>query len=195
VNRQIRGLGIGLAVLFVALFVQLNWLQVVDAGRLNDHPGNSRAVVRDFTQPRGAIQTSDGVVIATSTPTDDGFQRQRSYPEGALFGHLTGYFSFTYGTDGVERTYNDALTGRNQKLSLDRLSDVLLQKEHSANVTLSVSKALQQVASDALGQRKGAVTTRPRYATPGPPSTTTRTSPSCPAPTATATSRGRASRW
>jgi len=157
VNRQIRGLGIGLSVLFVALFLQLNWLQVVDAGNLNNHPGNSRAVVRDFVQPRGAIQTSDGTVIAVSTPTNDSFERQRSYPEGALFGHLTGYFSFTYGTDGVERTYNDALTGRNQKLSLDRLSDVLLKKERSANVTLSVSKALQQVASEALGQRKGAV--------------------------------------
>ncbi|MEN3315435.1 MAG: penicillin-binding protein [Acidimicrobiaceae bacterium] len=156
-NRQIRGLGIGLAVLFVALFVQLNWLQVVDAKRLNDNPGNSRAVVRDFVQPRGAIQTSDGAVIAESTPTNDDFQRQRSYPEGALFGHLTGYFSFTYGTDGVERTYNDALTGRDQKFRLDRLSDILLQKEHSANVTLSVSKALQQVATQALGPRKGAV--------------------------------------
>ncbi|MDQ6797981.1 MAG: penicillin-binding transpeptidase domain-containing protein, partial [Actinomycetota bacterium] len=156
-NRQIRGLGIGLSVLFVALFLQLNWLQVVDADHLNNHPGNSRAVVRDFVQPRGAIQTSDGTVIAVSTPTNDNFERQRSYPEGSLFGHLTGYFSFTYGTDGVERTYNDALTGRNQKLSLDRLSDVLLKKEHSANVTLSISKSLQQVASDALGERKGAV--------------------------------------
>jgi len=157
VNRQIRGLGIGLAVLFVALFLQLNWLQVVDAKRLNDNPGNSRAVVRDFVQPRGSIQTSDGAVIAVSTPTTDDFERQRSYPEGALFGHLTGYFSFTYGTEGVERTYNDALTGRDRKFSLDRLSDILLQKEHSANVTLTVSKSLQQVATQALGRRKGAV--------------------------------------
>jgi len=157
VNRQIRGLGIGLAVLFVALFVQLNWLQVVDAKHLNDSPGNSRAVVRDFVQPRGAIQTSDNVVIAESNPSNDDFKRQRTYPEGALFGHLTGYFSFTYGTEGVERTYNDALTGRDQKFSLDRLSDILLQKERSANVTLSVSKSLQQVAAQALGTRKGAV--------------------------------------
>jgi len=157
VNRQIRGLGIGLALLFVALFLQLNWLQVVDADHLNDHPGNSRSVVRDFSKPRGAIQTSDGVVLAVSTPTDDDFERQRSYPEGSLFGHLTGYFSFTYGTEGVERTYNDALAGRDQKFSLDRLGDILLEKDQTANVTLSVSKSLQQVASDALGARNGAV--------------------------------------
>ncbi|MFN2608064.1 MAG: peptidoglycan D,D-transpeptidase FtsI family protein [Acidimicrobiales bacterium] len=156
-NAQIRRLGIVLGALFVLLFVQLNWLQVVDAKKLNDNPTNTRAVIRDFSQPRGVIQTADGVVIAQSTPTNDAFQRQRSYPEGSLFAHLTGYFSFTYGTDGAERTYNDALTGRDQKLSITRLGDLLLQKDHSANVTLTVSKALQQVATDALGPRKGAV--------------------------------------
>ena len=156
-NTQIRRLGIVLAVLFVLLFVQLNRLQVIDAKRLNDHPANTRAVVRDFAQPRGVIQTADGVVIAMSTPTDDEFERLRSYPEGRLFAHLTGYFSFTYGSDGVERTYNDALTGRDRKLSIDRLGDLLLEKEHTANVTLTVSKRLQQVATQALGDRKGAV--------------------------------------
>jgi len=157
VNTQIRRLGIVLAVLFVLLFAQLNWLQVVDAKHLNEHPGNTRAVVRDFAQPRGVIQTSDGAVLAQSTPTKDQFERQRSYPEGALFAHLTGYFSFTFGTEGVERNYNDALTGRNQKLSFNRLGDILLQKERSANVTLTLSKSLQQVATQALGNRKGAV--------------------------------------
>jgi len=157
VNTQIRRLGVVLGVLFVALFVQLNWLQVVDAQHLNNDPRNTRAVVRDFAQPRGVIQTSDGVVVAQSQPSNDQFQRQRSYPLAGLFAHLTGFFSFTYGTDGVEHNYNDSLTGRDQKFSINRLGDILLQKEHSANVTLTVSKALQQTATNALGNRKGAV--------------------------------------
>ncbi|HEX2191554.1 MAG TPA: penicillin-binding protein 2 [Acidimicrobiales bacterium] len=156
-NTQIRRLGIVLGLLFVALFVQLNWLQVVDADRLNDHPANTRAVVRDFSQPRGVIQTSDGVVLAVSTPVDDEFKRLRSYPEGALFAHITGFFSFNYGSDGVERTYNDALTGRDRKVSIDRLADLLLEKERSANVTLTLSKSLQELATRELGPRKGAV--------------------------------------
>jgi peptidoglycan glycosyltransferase len=57
----------------------------------------------------------------------------------------------------VERTYNDSLTGRDQHISIDRLGDILLQKERSANVTLTLSKSLQQVATQALGQQKGAV--------------------------------------
>ncbi|HEX7275818.1 MAG TPA: penicillin-binding protein 2 [Acidimicrobiales bacterium] len=156
-NSQIRTLGIVLMVLFSALFVQLNNLQVFSAERLNDHPANTRTVVRDFSQPRGAIQTSDGVVIAESVDVDDAFERQRRYPEGELFAHITGYFSFTFGDEGVERTYNDALTGRDREITLDRLGDILLDKDKTADVTLTVSKSLQQIATDGLAGRKGSV--------------------------------------
>jgi len=158
VNRQIRVFGVVMLVLFSALFVQLNYLQVFGADKLNNHPVNSRAVVRDFTQPRGAIQSADGVLLAESVETDNAFKRLRRYPEGELFAHLTGFFSFTYGSDGVERTYNDALTGRESKsLSIGRLSDLLLEKDQTGDVTLTVSKALQETAARELGDRKGAV--------------------------------------
>jgi len=157
VNSQIRTLGIVLMVLFSALFLQLNNLQIFSAHRLNNHPANTRTVVRDFTQPRGSIETADGVLVAESVNVDDAFERQRRYPEGALFAHITGYFSFTYGTEGVERTYNDALTGRDRQITLGRLGDILLDKDKTANVTLTVSKSLQQIASDGLAGRKGSV--------------------------------------
>ena len=156
-NKQIRALGVVLIALFIVLFGFLNYWQVVGADDLKNHPANTRAVVRDFTRPRGAIQTADGVVLARSVDSNDDFKLQREYPEGALFGPITGYFSFSFGTDGVERTYNDLLTGRDQKLELRRLGDFLLDKEHTANVTLTLTKQLQQVATDALGTRRGAV--------------------------------------
>ncbi len=156
-NTQIRTLGIVLMVMFSALFVQLNNLQVFSAERLNDHPANTRTVVRDFSQPRGSIQTADGVVVAESVDVDDAFERQRRYPEGELFAHITGYFSFTFGDEGVERTYNDELTGRDRKVTLDRLGDILLEKDKTADVTLTVSMSLQQIATDGLAGRKGSV--------------------------------------
>ena len=52
-NRQIRTLGVGLMVLFAALFLQLNVVQVVRADRYDADPANNRAVVRDFTQITG----------------------------------------------------------------------------------------------------------------------------------------------
>ena len=156
-NRQIRRLGVAGLVLFTVLFLQLNNLQVLSAKRLNDNPLNTRQAVRDFSQPRGAIQTADGVVIADSVDTSDQFQRLRQYPTGTLFAHVTGYFSFTFGSEGVERTYNKELTGKANKLKLNSISDLLLDKKRTANVTLTLTQKLQQVATQALGPRKGAV--------------------------------------
>jgi len=155
-NAQIRRLGVVLLVLFSALFVQLNWLQVIDANDLNNHPANSRAVVRDFIQPRGVIQTADGMVLAESVPSGDSFKVQRRYPQGDLYSHVTGYFSFTYGSEGIEREYNDALTGKVSKGSFDP-RDLLVKKDNTADVTLTLQSNLQQIAAEQLGERKGSV--------------------------------------
>lgn len=155
-NSQIRKLGVVMIVLFSALFFQLNYLQVIDAKDLNNHPANSRAVVRDFSQPRGVIQTADGTVIAQSVPSNDAFKFQRQYPLGPLFAHVTGYFSFTYGSEGVEKEYNDALTGKVKKSSFDP-RDLLVEKDKTATVTLTLRRDLQQIATEQLGDRKGAV--------------------------------------
>jgi peptidoglycan glycosyltransferase len=158
-NKQIQRLGLALMALFVALFAQLNYVQVVRAGKLNKDPRNTRNATRDFARPRGFVQASDGAVVAKSVPSNDVFKRQRQYPEGDLFAHITGYFSFTFGQEGVERTYNDELAGRD--LPLTRIQDIpkALSGGDKAvgNLTLTISKRLQQVARDALGPRRGSV--------------------------------------
>ncbi len=154
-DRQIRRMGIALLVMFFALFLKLNDLQVVQADRLANAPGNTRAATRDFSRDRGTIETADGAVLARSVPTDDEFKRLRQYPEAELFAHVAGFFSFTFGTEGVERTYNAELAGRTARLT--GLSDVLSDRVRTGNVILTLSKGLQQVARDALGARKGAV--------------------------------------
>lgn len=154
-TAQIRKVGVALLVLFVALFVKLNALQVFGAERLANHPGNTRVAVRDFSRARGQILSADGTVVAKSVPSDDAFERQRQYPEGDLFAHVTGFFSFTYGATGVERTYGDELAGRD--LGIRNLKDVLVERTVTGEVTLTVDKNLQAVARDQLGKRKGAV--------------------------------------
>ena len=160
-SRQIQRLGLALMLLFVALFAQLNYVQVVRADKLNNDPRNTRVATRDFSRPRGFVQTADGVVVARSVPTDDTFKRLRQYPEGDLFAHVSGYFSFTFGTEGVERTYNDELAGRDVNVTVRRLEDLpkALSSDDKAvgNVTLTLSKRLQQIAREALGPRRGSV--------------------------------------
>jgi penicillin-binding protein A len=154
-NNQIRKFGLVLALLFVLLFGQLTNTQVIRAEALNENPLNNRTAVSDFSSPRGVIQTADGAILANSVPVDDEYEQLRQYPEGELFGHITGHFSFNYGSEGLERTYNEELTG--QKYQLRNIGDLLTERVRTNNVTVSLTKELQQVARDQLAGRRGAV--------------------------------------
>ena len=81
-NRQIRRLGVALIVLFVALFVQLNYVQVVRADELQrqpeQHPGRHP---RLQPAPRRTSRPPTASVLARSVPVDGPFERQRQYPE------------------------------------------------------------------------------------------------------------------
>lgn len=154
-NRHIRIVGIVFMGLFLLLFLQLNNLQVLQASKLANSPGNARKIIQEFAHPRGTIQTSDGVVVASSVASKDAYAYQRTYPHGRLYAGVTGYFSLVYGLDGVEQTYDQLLSGRN--LPIRHLSDLLSNRSQVDDVTLTVSNQLQQVAASALGGRNGAV--------------------------------------
>ncbi len=141
--------------LFVLLFLQLNYLQVVRRDALANDPRNTRVAVRDFSRARGQILSADGTILARSIPSNDAFERQREYPTGDLFAHITGFFSFSYGTTGIERTYGDELAGRD--LGFRNLKDVLVERTVTGDVFLTLDKNLQQVAKDSLGNKRGSV--------------------------------------
>ncbi|MGO9658082.1 MAG: penicillin-binding protein 2, partial [Acidimicrobiales bacterium] len=110
INFRVRMVGAGAAVLVLVVFVQLNYLEVFHASSLDDNRLNTSGLLAQFQQLRGAIVSADGATLAQSVPSNDQYRYQREYPEGALFGQITGYFSFIYGTDGLEREYNSLLT-------------------------------------------------------------------------------------
>jgi peptidoglycan glycosyltransferase len=160
-NRQIRLAGLGVMVLFVALFLQLNYVQIIHAGALESNPLNGRAVVKEFTAKRGDIVSADGVTLATSTPANDQFKYLRQYPTGALFEQVTGFFSFTYGSDGAERTYDKILRGAKSPFhlptSLSGLRQLLTNQDKSQSITLTVLDKLQTLAQKELAGRTGSV--------------------------------------
>jgi peptidoglycan glycosyltransferase len=158
VNHRIRLIGIGMIALFVLLFAQLNYLQVVRATGLNHNPLNTRLALKKFNTRRGDILSADGKVLAHSQPTTDQFKFLRVYPQGSLFGQITGYFSFTYGLDGAERTFDADLTGANAPFRLPKsLRDLTVQRDKSQTVTLTLSSTLQRLAQQQLGNRTGSV--------------------------------------
>lgn len=157
-NRPIRRVGIALTVLLLLLVGQLTYLQVVDADNLKNNPLNVRKILDDFNRPRGQILTSDGAIVATSTPTTGGdFKYQRTYPLGDLFAQISGYQSFVVGNTGVEASYNNVLTGHDVGLQLSDIGGLFTGKDKTGNVVLSISQQAQQAARDALEGQRGSV--------------------------------------
>jgi peptidoglycan glycosyltransferase len=157
VNRHIRYLGVGLLACFVALFIQLNNIQLYGQERLENDPLNTRDIIRDFGESRGVIATSDGVVLARSIDVGGQLQREREYPEGDLYGHVTGFFSFDFGATGIEETYNDELAGRTVEQQFGSFSDLFKNSDTSGNVQLTLDSRIQAAARDGLAGRRGSV--------------------------------------
>jgi peptidoglycan glycosyltransferase len=158
VDRRIRILAIVLLVIYAALFLQLNRLQVFDAEAYNDRPDNNRPVEADFNRPRGTISTIDGKLLAFSEETGVGrYVFQRRYPSGQLFAHVTGSYSFLFGATGAEREYNDELSGRTPELELRSFSNPFTDTSAAGNLVLSLRNDVQEVARAQLGERKGSV--------------------------------------
>jgi peptidoglycan glycosyltransferase len=157
VNRQIRRLAVALMAAYLVLFVQLNLTQLVRADDYTDHEANTRDIVIAFTEPRGSIRTADGELVAETVATRDELERLRTYPHGELYGHVTGFLSLEYGADGLERQYNDELSGADVEVRIQSLSDLFIDRDRTGQLELTLRHDVQLVARAALGDRNGAV--------------------------------------
>ena len=111
-NRSIRQLTVGLMALYVALFGALSYWQIGTTEQLAASDDNTRSLIRQYDRPRGPIVTADGVVVARSVATASAANTyQRTYPEGDLYAHLTGYHTLRLGSTQLERLWGDELTG------------------------------------------------------------------------------------
>lgn len=157
-QSQIRRVGVGLILAFIAVFLQLNYVQIFAAEKIAGNPANVRALLREYSIKRGDILTSDGKEIATSRKTGGKLQFQREYPEGELYGHISGFYSITYGKSRLEATYDDQLLGDAGVLSMQDIEDRLFGSgEQGEDVVLTVNSELQKAARQALGNERGAV--------------------------------------
>jgi penicillin-binding protein A len=157
VNGKIRKLAVALLVLYLALFVRLNLLQVGEQASLNANPLNQRQTLREFNKPRGPIITADGYIVARSYAIydNDEFDFQREYPLGDLMSNVTGYYTYSFGSTAVERLHNDVLVGEGNLI--DDLGNVINGNSPAGSVRLTLRADVQQIAAQALGLREGTV--------------------------------------
>jgi len=157
VNNPLRHLAGFAAVLLIALMANLTYVQVFQADDLRQKPGNARTVLAEYDRERGTI-TVGAKAIATSKPFDGQFDYIRVYPEGSLYAHTTGYYSLIYGATGLERADNSILSGTDDRLLVDRLTQLLAGRSpKGGSVQTTLDPAAQTAALDQLKGRRGAV--------------------------------------
>ncbi|GAA3520380.1 penicillin-binding transpeptidase domain-containing protein [Aeromicrobium panaciterrae] len=160
-NRPIRNIAIACLVLFMALLINANYVQFVQADSLNAKNGNKRVINEEFSRDRGPILV-DGKSIAVSVKSKDEYKFQRRYPEPKLYAPITGYFSYIYGRGSMENTENGVLSGSDNRLFVNRVVDLVSNKQpKGGSVELTIDPLAQKTAAsglEALGtDTKGAV--------------------------------------
>ena len=162
-DRQVRRLGIAFVALFAVLFAQVAYVQVVAADKIANEPGNAARQIRaEYQVERGRILAADRrTVLAESLPNPDTgspYAFIRTYPQGELYGQLTGYYSRIYGRSGLEQAMNPYLAGTAAEFTTQNLTDIILGRaKQGGTVITTLLPRVQRAARDALGTYQGAV--------------------------------------
>ena len=157
-NARIRNL-FGLVVLLFALLLGFtSYWSVFDASKLEANRANKRPLLEEQRIRRGLIYARDGAVLARNTVQGRGSTRfySRLYPPGTLFGHPVGYNFVDRGSVGLERSYNDDLTGKADEF--ETIFDQLRGKQREGNdILTTLDPRAQQTAVAGLAGRAGSV--------------------------------------
>jgi peptidoglycan glycosyltransferase len=155
VNAPIGRLFMVVVVLFALLVAFTSRWTVFEADALRDNSKNRRELLEDQRIHRGVIRADDGTLLARSLrQRDDSFVR--TYPQARLFPHAIGYDFVNRGRAGLERFYDDDLSGRKNELGgiIDRLAG---SEREGDDLVTTLDPGAQRVALEQLGDRKGAV--------------------------------------
>jgi peptidoglycan glycosyltransferase len=156
VNTTIRRSALFIGILFLALLLNANYIAFVDNDALRNRPGNSRLIIEEYDHERGSILVGRRAV-AKSVETGDRLKYLRTYSDGPLFAPITGYYS-VYGATAIERSENSLLAGTDNRLFVDRITNLFTGREpKGGNVLLTIDADAQRAAYDGLAGQEGAV--------------------------------------
>ena len=155
-NGTIRRTTVVIGLLFAALLINANVLAVLRDNAIRNRPGNGRLIIEQYNRDRGSI-VAGRRAVAKSVATAGRLKYQRVYPEGRLYVAATGYYSL-YGATGIERTNNDLLSGDDDRLFVDRLTNLFTGRQtQGGNVVLTLDPDAQRAAMKGLAGQRGAV--------------------------------------
>ncbi|SIR98783.1 peptidoglycan D,D-transpeptidase FtsI family protein [Williamsia sterculiae] len=154
-NVSIRRVVMVVMAMVVLLLLNATYVQVFKADKLRNDPRNNRVLLDEYSRQRGQI-TGGTDLLAQSIPTEDRLKYLRSYPNGNdasayAFAPATGYFSFQYGSSGLEQAEDSILNGNDDRLFGQRFVDMFSGRDpRGGNVVTTINPRAQQVAYDAM---------------------------------------------
>ena len=150
INQSIRKLSLLFVAAFIALSSGLVYWQVVVAQDVTSNIHNGRNCLSDTAPKRGRIFDRNGVLLAESIPVTTGnfcgYKRVyylKDYP--SLAGLIGYYISPLYSSSGIERQYNDYLSGQ---VGATALGNVVNQTLHrppvGSDIYLTIDTRIQK---------------------------------------------------
>ncbi|MEW5811823.1 MAG: D,D-transpeptidase PbpA [Actinomycetota bacterium] len=161
-NTSLRRISVMIMGLIVLLLANVTLTQVFTADGLRSDPRNQRVLLDEYSRQRGQI-SAGGQLLAYSVSTDGRFRFLRVYPNPLAYAPVTGFYSLSYSSTGLERAEDSILNGSDQRLFGRRLADFFTGRDpRGGNVATTIRPEVQQAAWDAMdkgcnGPCKGAV--------------------------------------
>jgi peptidoglycan glycosyltransferase len=158
-NRQIAWLFGFIIVLFAILAGFTSRWSVLQADDLKNEPKNRRPLLEQQQVPRGLILARDGTKLAMNKSIGSRQTKRyyRVYPESDLFAHSVGYSFVSAGDSGLEKFYNDELSGTNDKQLSSFLQQLTGGPKEGDDLRTNLDPAAQREALAALGTQAGAI--------------------------------------
>lgn len=155
-NGPLRKVSLFIGLLITALLLNITWISIGPSASLRADSRNKRVRDAEFATSRGAILVGNEP-IAVSVPSDGRYPWERTFPEGATWSSVTGWYSYTYGRQELERSWNEELSGTDSSQTVTRIIDLLTgRKPVGATLGTTLNPAAQRAAVEALGDKQGA---------------------------------------
>lgn len=153
-NRNILIVTYVFVFLFLALILYFSYFLTVQRDSVINNAYNARLDSFADRIVRGRILGSGYEVLAETKVGEDGSE-QRNYPYNNLFAHVVGYTG--KGKTGLETLANFYLLSSHTNLAEQAYHELMGQKSQGDDVVTTLNVRLQQLAYDALGDKRGAV--------------------------------------
>ncbi|BBY85922.1 D,D-transpeptidase PbpA [Mycolicibacterium tokaiense] len=149
-NTSLRRVSVTIMALIVVLLANATLTQVFTADGLRADPRNQRVLLDEYSRQRGQI-SAGGQLMAYSQSTDGRYRFLRTYPNPFVYAPITGFYSLSFSSTGLERAEDTVLNGSDQRLFGRRLADFFTGRDpRGGNVDTTIVPRVQQAAWDAM---------------------------------------------